>query len=75
MRKPHIDDRVQLTREIPELSLHKGETVVVRSIWCSPNDFYEIEFSARGSESSGRCLVPANVVRVEGDLAEEDLDD
>jgi hypothetical protein len=65
MRKPCIDDHVRVTHEIPESSVHVGDSGVIRGIWCSPNDFYDIEFHRRGSDLPGRCLIAARFVEVE----------
>ena len=65
MRKPSVNDRVRLTREIPELSLHAGDKGVVRSIWFSPTDFYEVEFPSHETEPPDRCLVSARLVEIE----------
>jgi hypothetical protein len=65
MQDVHIDDRVRLTREIPELSLHRGDSGVVRSVWCSPNDFYDIEFARHEPHLPSRCLVSAIYVEIQ----------
>ena len=63
MRQPHINDRVRVIRGIPELCLHHGDAGVVRSIWFSPYDFYEVILKA--SELPARCLVQASVIEVD----------
>jgi hypothetical protein len=65
MRKPVVNDRVRLTGELPEQSLHAGEVGVVRSVWFSPGDCYEIEFPSHESEPPDRCLVPAKLLEIE----------
>jgi hypothetical protein len=69
MRKPHVNDRVRLTREVPALSLRKGETGVVRSVWFSPDDYYEIEFPSHETEPPDRCVVPARLVEIDDESA------
>ncbi|HVT87597.1 MAG TPA: hypothetical protein VHD56_01985 [Tepidisphaeraceae bacterium] len=69
MRQPHIDEHVRVTHEIPELSLRQGDRGVVRSIWCSPNNFYEIEFDRDGTDLPDRCLVPAGHVEIDEEFS------
>ena len=57
MRQPHVDDFVRLTRDIPELALHRGEIGVVRSTWCAPTTAYEVEFHPVGVNSETRALL------------------
>ncbi len=64
MRQPHVDDTVRLTRDIPELSLHRGQVGVVRSTWCSPLTAYEVEFNI-GLDHETRALVMAEQLQVE----------
>ncbi len=59
MRQPRINDSVRLTQGIPELSLDKGETGVVRSTWFAPAISYEVEFHPLGQDYQTRCLVGA----------------
>jgi hypothetical protein len=65
MRQPHIDDYVRLTRDIPELSLHRGEIGVVRSTWFAPSMAYEVEFHVVGLDHQTRALVLAEQLQVE----------
>ncbi|HYO10277.1 MAG TPA: DUF4926 domain-containing protein [Tepidisphaeraceae bacterium] len=67
MRTPHVDDFVRLTRDIPHLSLHRGQVGVVRSTWCSPLTCYEVEFREPGIDSDTRALVMAEQLQVEED--------
>ena len=53
MRKPHVDDFVRLTQDIPELSLNRGSLGVVRSTWFAPTVAYEVEFDAEGAHDRG----------------------
>jgi hypothetical protein len=64
MRQPHVDDFVRLTRDIPELSLHRGEVGVVRSTWFAPSVAYEVEFHC-GLDSETRALIMAEQLEVE----------
>ena len=54
MRRPHVDDRVRLTQDIPELSLIRGELGIVRSTWFAPSVAYEVEFHSAGSDFETR---------------------
>ena len=65
MRQPHVDDFVRLTRDIPELSLHRGQLGVVRSTWCAPFTAYEVEFQEVGLDHETRALVMAEQLQVE----------
>lgn len=75
MRKPHVNDLVRLTRGIPELSIRKGETGVVRSVWFSPEDYYEVEFPSHETEPPNRCVVPARLVEIDEESAKGDSHD
>src|SRR5881394_27431 len=65
MRRPHVDDYVRLTQDIPELSLHRGEVGVVRSTWFAPTVAYEVEFHPIGLDHQTRALLMAEQVVVE----------
>lgn len=65
MRRPHVDDRVRLTQDIPELSLIRGELGVVRSTWFAPSVAYEVEFRGTGSDYETRALLLAEQVEVD----------
>jgi hypothetical protein len=65
MRKPHVDDRVRLTTDVPELSLHRGDVGVVRSIWFAPDDSYEVEFQTNQSGVPARCLLPPRQIELQ----------
>ena len=69
MRQPHIDDFVRLTRDIPELSLHRGEVGVIRSTWFAPSTAYEVEFHPIGlSHETRALLLPEQLQLEEGSL-------
>ena len=73
MRQPHIDDFVRLTRDIPELSLHRGEVGVVRSTWFAPSTAYEVEFHPIGlSHETRALLLPEQLQVEEGSLLKHD---
>jgi hypothetical protein len=57
MRRPHVDDFVRLTQDIPELSLSRGERGVVRSTWFAPSVAYEVEFRKIGNDYQTRALL------------------
>jgi hypothetical protein len=65
MRQPHVDDFVRLTRDIPELALHRGEIGVVRSTWFAPSVAYEVEFHQSGLMHETRALLLAEQLQVE----------
>ena len=73
MRQPHIDDFVRLTRDIPELSLHRGEIGVIRSTWFAPSTAYEVEFHPIGlSHETRALLLPEQLQVEEGSLLKQD---
>ena len=65
MRRPHVDDFVRLTQDVPELSLNRGEVGVVRSTWFAPSVAYEVEFHKIGHDYQTRALLLAEQVEVE----------
>jgi uncharacterized protein DUF4926 len=65
MRQPHVDDRVRLTQDIPELSLSRGEYGIVRSTWFAPAVAYEVEFRSEGADFETRALLLADQVEVD----------
>ncbi len=69
MRMPHVDDRVVLIQDIPELELTKGEHGVVRSMWCAPYMAFEVEFHPPGRDFQTRCLLAAEQVCLEDEPA------
>lgn len=72
MRQPNVDDRVRLTRDIPELSLNRGVTGVVRSTWFAPWTAYEVEFQPDGAGFQTRALLMAEQVEVADELASDE---
>jgi hypothetical protein len=65
MREPHVDDRVRLTHDLPELALSRGTVGVVRSTWFAPTVAYEVEFEAVGLDCQTRALLMASQVEVD----------
>lgn len=65
MRRPHVDDFIRLTQDIPELGLSRGEVGVVRSTWFAPTTAYEVEFHQIGHDYQTRALLLAEQVQVE----------
>lgn len=53
----HVDARVQLQRDIPELGLHRGESGMVCSTWFSPTTAYEVEFQRNVPDCKVRALL------------------
>jgi hypothetical protein len=72
MRTPVVDDFVRLTRDIPELSLHRGQVGVVRSTWCSPLTYYEVEFHEPGLDHDTRALVMAEQLQVQEEFSAQE---
>ena len=64
MNRPALDDHVRLTQALPTLWLQTGEVGVIRSIWPSSPDFYEVEFRQEGESFCVRALVSAEHVEI-----------
>lgn len=74
MPQPHVDCFVRLIRDIPELSLARGEVGVVRSEWFAPEVAYEVEFFVTGLHDSTRALLMQDQIEIEdGPMFREDL--
>jgi hypothetical protein len=65
MRIPEVNDHVRLTRDIPELSLYRGEVGVVRSQWCAPELAFEVEFHVAGLDEITRALLMSDQLVVD----------
>ncbi len=65
MNRPHVDDFVRLTQDIPEFALRSGALGVVRSTWFAPAIAYEVEFHQIGHDYQTRCLLRPEQVSVE----------
>lgn len=63
MREPVVDDVVVLTSDLPELSLHRGQSGVVRSLWFTPKVAYEVEFNTIGLDEVTRAEVTRAVLQ------------
>ena len=63
MATAHVDEAVRLTHDVPGLWLNRGDVGVVRSIWLSPADCYEVEFCKSG-ESPVRALLNADMLEL-----------
>jgi len=57
MKKPHVDDRVRLRHDIPDLSLPRGSVGIVCSTWFAPTMAYEVEFPSPDHSVSLRALL------------------
>ena len=67
VRVPHVDDRVRLTHDLPELSLRAGELGIVRTAWQFPYLAFEVEFRPVGQTFQTRCLLIAEQVQLDED--------
>ena len=65
MRQPNVDDQVRLTRDIPNLWLHKGETGTVCSCWFDSMLAFEVEFHRNDPDDVVRAWVPGEQLEVE----------
>ena len=70
MSSLHVDDLVRVLGDVPECSLHRGDRGVVRSIWFSPNDQYEVEFEQRNAEYGRRCILPSRQLEVDEEVTD-----
>jgi hypothetical protein len=57
------DERVCLTKDLPELGLHRGDTGVVCSTWFDPGTAYEVEFQAHVRGVCIRALLMRNQIQ------------
>jgi hypothetical protein len=57
-----VDERVQLTQDVPELGLHRGEVGLVCSTWFRPATAYEVEFQRKMPDISIRALLRPNQI-------------
>ena len=57
MTEIKVDEQVQLTQDIPELGLHRGETGRVCSTWFGPATAYEVEFQREMPDCAVRALL------------------
>lgn len=61
---PFVDALVRLTRDVPELLLHRGDTGVVISTWCSGYPAYEVEFNRPQESCNARVLLLSDEIAV-----------
>ena len=57
------DERVRLTKDLPELGLHHGDTGVVCSTWFNPVTAFEVEFQSADQGCAVRALLMANQIQ------------
>ena len=63
MTTANLNAVVRLTHDVPTLWLSRGEVGVVRSIWLSPANYYEVEFLTPAT-SPVRALLKAEMIEV-----------
>ena len=61
MSKAEVNALVRLTQDVPSVWLGRGDIGVVKSVWLSPVDCYEVEFSKPG-QCAVRALLDAGVL-------------
>lgn len=66
MQTRQLNERVRLTRAVPELSLEPGSVGVVQSVWHAPTPAYEVEFRPHGAAFPVRALILAEHVEAGG---------
>jgi hypothetical protein len=59
MTEIKVDEQVQLTQDIPDLGLRRGELGRVCSTWFGPTTAYEVEFQRDIPDCSIRALLMA----------------
>jgi hypothetical protein len=69
MTTTQVNERVRLKHDVPTLWLHRGEVGVVRSMWLSPANYYEVEFQKPGQCPVRALLNPELIEVVERALA------
>ena len=65
MGSPQLDDQVVLQRDIPELSLRRGDVGVVRGTVNEPTAAFEVEFQL-GLSRGTRALLMETEIQVRG---------
>ena len=63
MTEIKVDERVRLTKDLPELGLRRGDMGVVCSTWFHPSTAFEVEFQPRTPGYSMRALLMPNQIR------------
>jgi hypothetical protein len=54
---PANDEKVRLIRDIPELSLRRGDVGLARRVWKTPSPVYEVEFQLNDGRGSTRSIL------------------
>ncbi|HMO26422.1 MAG TPA: DUF4926 domain-containing protein [Tepidisphaeraceae bacterium] len=76
MRLPEVNDIVRIRADLPDLQLHRGDSGVVRSLWCSPRTAYEVEFRLHdGHHSVARALLSVEQIECDDDDPEPQIAD
>jgi hypothetical protein len=75
MRSPHVNDTVRLTKDVPELLLHRGEVGIVRSTWFAPAVAYEVEFRQSGAVGLMLALLRDEQIEVEDTPPSAEIND
>jgi hypothetical protein len=60
---------VQLTQDLPELGLYRGDVGKLCSTWFDPNTAFEVEFQPRPAGCRVRALLMPNQIRRTGHAA------
>lgn len=64
MNTLQVDDRVRLTKDVPELFLHRGAVGIIRSTWFAPSVAYEVEFDRIGTDCQIRALLTPQQIEI-----------
>ena len=57
------DEHVRLTKDLPELGLHRGDMGVVCSTWFDPATAFEVEFQSADQGCAVRALLMTNQIQ------------
>ena len=60
------EETVQLTQDVPELGLRRGDCGQVCSTWFEPSTAFEVEFQARSGGVRVRTLLMPNQIQRNG---------
>ena len=63
MTEIRADERVRLTRDLPEHGLRRGDKGVVCSTWCDPRTVFEVEFQTHNPGFPIRTLLKRNQIQ------------
>lgn len=64
MSFPNVGDVVELTCDLPESELHRGEVGTVQATWFSPNNLYDVEFESGVEDGPVRALLLGEQIEV-----------